>query len=252
MAVGRGWLWGMAVVRFALLVVGLAVVAAGAALAGVPEPFLVATTAPTALMLVVNLVTLALLARGVRREGGRLRDLIGYDRARLPRDALLALAWFVLLNGPFVVVVVLMTVVVAGRLDGDAFAQVFAGRSAEAYAAVEWPLWWAILVSLSFALLNPVVEEMHYRGYLQPRLIAMSGSVAVGVGVTAAAFALQHVAYASTLPGAVVYVAAFLVWGAIAGMIMLRVGRLPSLIIAHFVVNASFAALPIVLALTSA
>ncbi len=242
----------MAVVRVVLLFVGLALVAGGAALAGAPDPVLVVITAPTALMFLVNLASLALLSRAVRREGRRLRDLIGYDRSRLPRDALLAVAWLVLLNGPFILVVLLMTVLLTGGLDADAFTRVFAGRSAEAYAAVEWPLWWAVLLSLSFALLNPVVEEMHYRGYVQPRLIAVSGSTAVGVGVTAAAFALQHVAYASTPTGAAVYVAAFLVWGAIAGLIMLRVGRLPSLIMAHFVVNASFAALPIVLALSTA
>lgn len=106
-----------------------------------------------------------------------------------------------------------------------------------------------MIVGVSFALLNPVVEEMHYRGYVQPRLTALSGSATFGIGVMAVGFAAQHVVYAFTVQGALVYFVAFLVWGSGAGLIYRWQRRLPSLIVTHFVVNASFGVLPIVLAL---
>lgn len=49
-----------------------------------------------------------------------------------------------------------------------------------------------------------------------------------------------------------VYFVAFLVWGIGAGLIYRRQRRLPSLIVTHFVVNASFGVLPLVLVLASA
>lgn len=45
------------------------------------------------------------------------------------------------------------------------------------------------------------------------------------------------------------YFVAFLAWGSGAGLIYRWQRRLPSLIVTHFVVNASFGVLPIVLAL---
>ncbi len=49
---------------------------------------------------------------------------------------------------------------------------------------------------------------------------------------------------------AVVYFVAFLVWGTGAGLIYRWQRRLPSLIFTHFVVNASFGVLPLVLVLS--
>lgn len=253
---GWGWPLALAFVRLPLVVLGVALATLGFALAGAPDPLLLGLTTPPAVMFGVNMVSLWLLSRAVAREGLRLRDLIGFDRSRLGRDVLLGVVWLVVLNVPFMATVVLLTILLTRPADaaalGAGFGEVFAGRSAEAYAAVDLPLWWAVFVGLSFALVNPLVEEMHYRGYVQPRLTALSGSASIGIGVMAIGFAAQHIAYASTPAAAVVYFAAFLVWGTIAGLIYRRVRRLPSLVVAHFVVNASFGALPIVFALMAA
>lgn len=250
------WPWPLilAFVRLPLIALGLGAVAVSFAVAGAPDPLLLSLiTAPPALMLAVNVVSLLLLRRLVRREGRQLRDLIGFDRARIGRDIGLGLLLLIVLNVPFVLAVVLVTVALTSPTSGAEFAaafeEVFAGRTAEALAHVDLPLWWAVAVGVSFALLNPVVEEMHYRGYVQPRLTALSGSATVGIGVMAVGFAAQHVAYAHTWRGALVYAAAFLVWGVGAGIVYHRQQRLPSLIVTHFVVNASFGVLPIVFAL---
>ncbi len=243
----------MAFVRLPLIAVGMGLAYLYFALAGYAEPFLLSLTTPTFLMLFVNSISLALLVRLTRREGIGVRDLIGVDRARLGRDVGLGLLWLVVLNVPFMVAIVLTTVVLTRPADpealGEGFAQVFAGGTETAFPAVEFPLWWAVLAAVSFALLNPVVEEMHYRGYVQPRLTALSGRSRVGIGVMAVGFAAQHITYAFTAPAMLVYFVAFLVWGTGAGLIYRRQRRLPSLIVTHFAVNASFGALPLVLAL---
>ncbi|MPZ65658.1 MAG: CPBP family intramembrane metalloprotease [Pseudonocardiaceae bacterium] len=222
-------------------------------LGGYDEPFLLSLTTTPSLMLFVNLISLVLLARLTRREGIRLRDLVGFDRARLGRDVGFGLLWLLVLNVPFIAAIMLMTVALTRPADaqalGEGFAQVFAGRAGESYAAVEFPLWWAVLTAASFSLLNPVVEEMYYRGYVQPRLTALSGRSWVGIGVMAAGFAAQHIAYAVTAAATLVYFVAFLVWGTGAGLIYRWQRRLPSLIVTHFVVNASFGVLPLVLVL---
>lgn len=252
------WRWPlvMAFIRLPLIAVGVGVATVFFVLSGAKDPLLLSLLAtPTALMLGVNVASLLLLRRLVRREGIQLRDLIGFDRARIGRDVGLGLLWLIVLNLPFVATIMLVTVALTRHADGAefgaAFEEVFVGRAAEAYAELAFPLWWAVVIGVSFALLNPVVEEMHYRGYVQPRLTALSGSVTFGVGVMAVGFAAQHVAYATTWRGALVYFAAFLVWGAGAGLIYRWQRRLPSLIVTHFVINASFGALPIVLALVS-
>jgi hypothetical protein len=96
------------------------------------DPFLLSLlTTPTALMLVVNVVSLLLLRRLVRREGIQLRDLIGFDRARIGRDVGLGVLWLIVLNVPFFATVLLLVVVVT-RPTSDAefwaaFGDVFVG-----------------------------------------------------------------------------------------------------------------------------
>lgn len=248
--------WGapllMAFLRLPLIAVGIGLAYLFFTLGGYAEPFLLSLTTPAFLMLFVNLISLALLVRLTRREGIRLRDLVGFERARLGHDVGLGLLWLVVLNVPFVLTIMLTTLVLTRPSDaqalGEGFAQVFVGRADQAVADVQFPLWWAIVTAASFSLLNPVVEEMHYRGYVQPRLAALSGRSWIGIGVMAVGFAAQHITYAYTGAAMLVYFAAFLVWGVGAGLIYRRQRRLPSLIVTHFVVNVSFGVLPSVLA----
>ena len=60
--------------------------------------------------------------------------------------------------------------------------------------------------------------------------------------VPGAIFALQHVFYAPTPDLAIVFVAAFFVWGVGSGIIVHRQGRLMPIIVAHFLVNLSLSA----------
>src|SRR5690554_6344857 len=52
-------------------------------------------------LLPVNILTLVIVECLLRREGSSLRELIGFDRARLGRDAAWGLLWLVVLWLPF-------------------------------------------------------------------------------------------------------------------------------------------------------
>jgi membrane protease YdiL (CAAX protease family) len=234
----------MAFVRLPLIVAGIAVAYAFFALRGHPDALALSLVTPPFVMLFVNLASLWLLVWLTRREGLRLADLIGFDRARAWRDVGWGLVWLVVLNVPYVLAIMAMTVAITRPASADelgpAFQRVFAGPAGD--LTFQFPLWWAIVVALSFSLLNPVVEELHYRGYVQPRL---------GLVLTAVGFALQHVAFAVSLAGAAVYVVAFFVWGLGAGLVYRWQRRLTPLIVTHFAINASFGVLPLVVALVT-
>ena len=134
----------------------------------------------------------------------------------------------------------------AGQDFGTAMANVFAGPLVDTSVTPGLPAW---IGAVLFPLVNPIVEEMHYRGHVQPRLEPLSGTGALAISVMAVGFALQHVTYALSIPGIGVYVAAYLVWGIGAGIVYTRMRRLTALIAAHFVTNASTAAVPLVLLL---
>ncbi|CAN5919782.1 hypothetical protein BH23ACT10_BH23ACT10_35830 [soil metagenome] len=204
------------------------------------------------IMIFVNLVSLALLVALTRREGIGLADLIAFDRTRLWRDVRWGLVLVVLLNVPFVIAVVVTALVInppatAAGVDA-AMETVFVGGW-DGTLTVGPPVWMAVLTAVLFPLLNPVIEELHYRGYVQPRLEALSGSAAVGVTIMAIGFALQHATYALTVASGAVFVVAFLVWGVGAGIVYHRQRRLTSLIVVHVVVNVSFAVIPLFAAL---
>jgi uncharacterized protein len=99
---------------------------------------------------------------------------------------------------------------------------------------------------LLFPLLNPAVEELQYRGYAQPRLIVLVGSPAAGVAWTAVLFGLQHMAFATTPVGAVAFAVGYMLWGAGAGVIVHRQGRLAQVLVAHVISNLVPAAIPLV------
>jgi membrane protease YdiL (CAAX protease family) len=100
---------------------------------------------------------------------------------------------------------------------------------------------------VAFPLLNPLVEELHYRGYTQPRLVAASHSIPTGIFLTAIGFGLQHVVFAVTVSSALAYAAGFFLWGLGAGFIFHRQHRLVPLIVAHFISNLSFGVIPLLM-----
>ena len=252
---GRGWPLVMAFIRLPLIVLGLALAYAVYAATGTPEPFLSALLTATLVTVVVNLVSLVLLRRLTRREGIRLQDLIAFDRRRIWPDIAWGLALLIVLNVPFIVTIMAVAFLVGGPMGGQDFgtamSNVFAGPLADAGVRPGLPAWIGVVSAVLFPLVNPIIEEMHYRGYVQPRLEALTGSGAVAIGVMALGFGLQHVTYALSVPGIAVYGAAFLVWGIGAGIVYARMRRLTSLIVAHFVINASTATVPLIFLLTA-
>jgi len=252
---GRGWPLVMAFIRLPLIVLGLALAYAVYAATGTPEPFLSALLTATLVPVVVNLVSLVLLRRLTRREGIRLQDLIALDRRRIWPDIAWGLALLIVLNVPFIVTIMAVAFLVGGPMGGQDFgtamSNVFAGPLADAGVRPGLPAWIGVVSAVLFPLVNPIIEEMHYRGYVQSRLEALTGSGAVAIGVMALGFGLQHVTYALSVPGIAVYGAAFLVWGIGAGIVYARMRRLTSLIVAHFVINASTATVPLIFLLTA-
>jgi len=187
-------------------------------------------------MVLVNLVCLWWVRRLVHDRGGRLRDLIGYARARLGRDILWGLLWLVVLYVPFALTVLGVMALQYGARTFEAFETVFFDPA----SVPDLPQWamsmLAVVAVLTFAPLNAPVEELVYRGYGQ-RGIATRMPIAVAIVVSALFFGAQHVFYAPTASAVLVYACAFFVWGIGSGIIAHRQGRLLPIIVAHFLVN---------------
>lgn len=187
-------------------------------------------------MLPVNLVCLWWVRRLVHDRGSRLRDLIGYSRARIGRDVLWGLLWLVVLYVPFVLTVLGVMALQYGGGTFEAFETVFFDPA----SVPDLPQWamtiLAVVAVLTFAPLNAPVEELVYRGYGRQGL-ATRMPIALAIVVSALLFGLQHLFYAPTSSAALVYACAFFVWGIGSGIIAQRQGRLMPIILAHFAVN---------------
>lgn len=247
----RGWGWPvvMAFVRTPLILFGAVVVWGVLATSGQAEGFLLPLGTSLAMNL-VNLVSLVLLARLVRREGRRLRDLVGFSRARAGRDVAWGLCWLAVLNSVYAVGFFLPLLVVGGMsgvADGSVFERAFVGAwddvPADAFGSATSVL--MALWMLVFPFLNAPVEELQYRAYVQPRLHAVTGRAWIAIAVPSVGFGLQHVLFAPSVLGAVAYFGAFTIWGAGAGLIYLRQKRLLPLVIAHLITNFSVALVPL-------
>ena len=121
---------------------------------------------------------LALMWRLTRREGIRLFDLIGFERTRLARDALLGVALI-----PACLVFIFAGVyaagwVVYGKPEPPYFFALLP-LPAALYGVLVWPFIWGL------------TEQMTYNGYLLPRFQVLS-STGVAVAVVAFAWSLQH------------------------------------------------------------
>jgi len=203
------------------------------AIADQPSGLAAAGSLSALVLLPLNIVTLLVLRRVVHAEGTTLRAMLGFDRARLGRDILWGLLWIMVLYVPF-----------AGAIIGTMFA-LYGGDAFVSFEAVFAPdvtelpsmsmaasIVFAVLVVLTFAPLNAPTEELLFRGYSQGRLRGVAAIV-----VPSLAFGLQHVFFASTVPGMLVLGIAFFVWGLGSALIFRWQGRLMPLVVAHFVVN---------------
>lgn len=197
-----------------------------------PPPSLLACVA----MLPVNILCLVLIARRLRRDGRRLRDLMDFVPRRLVVDALWGLLWLAVLSLPFTATIMLVVWLQHGEGMFVAMETLFFDPAAVPDLP---PLVWTILALiavLTFAPLNAPAEELVYRGVSQ-RGLAERIPVWLAIIVPSILFALQHVWYAPTPDAVVVFIAAFFVWGVVSGIIYRLQKRLMPIIVAHFQVD---------------
>ena len=247
-----GWPLFMTFIRLPLILLVNGVIILAFRLAGQPAGLATGAIFSTLSVTIVNVVCLGLLLWRARVEGFQLRTMMGFQRSRLLRDLGSGLLWSMalfalLMAGMFVMLFVTQ------RMTGLSFTQIYMG---DADFSIEIPQWltalYAIIAAALFPLLNAPIEELQYRGYAQPRLVAASGSVWVGIVGTAVSFGLQHIAFAYTFTSMPAFVFGFVLWGLGAGIIAYRQQRLAPIIVAHFISNLSFGIVPLVFMLTGA
>lgn len=249
-----GWARPLAITcaRLPLLALGCAATMALLRLTGRPIAFPPTPEVACLYFIVVNGVCLWLLRGILRREGDSLAALIGFSRARLGRDVLWGLLWLVVLYLPFVAAVIGTMVILFGADAFGSFERVFAPAPGGVAA---FPFWFGLAAAIAtatlFPLLNAPTEELWYRGYAQRRLGAATGRPWLGIVAQALIFGAQHLLLAPTVAGMAVYGVAFVVWGAGAGLIYHRQGRLLPLIVAHFATNFAFSLAPLIILLAT-
>ncbi len=242
---GWGWPLVTAFMRLPLILLGNGAAVLALRLAGSPVGIATGAVWSTMSVTLANVVCLGLLEWRARAEGFRLRDALGLRRGRLLRDvaegALWSLVLFALALAGF-----LAAASAVQRIAGLTFAQLYLGEAELSFALPQWLTVLMVAISgIVFPIVNAPVEELQYRGYAQPRLIAASKRTWLGTCIPALGFALQHVAFAFTVAAAPVYVAGFFLWGLGAGLIYNRRRRLAPLVVAHFISNLSFGIVPL-------
>ena len=165
--------------RSACAVAAQAIVAAVFALRSSPAPWHDAEPWLPVYGTLIDLGCLTLLWRLTRREGIRLFDLVGFERNRLGRDAVLGLALI-----PVSLVFIYGGTIAAGWLLYGAPAPPFL------FGALPWPA--ALYGVLVFPFIWGLTEQMTYNGYLLPRFQVLSGSTGLTIVLVAFAWSLQH------------------------------------------------------------
>jgi membrane protease YdiL (CAAX protease family) len=165
--------------RAALAVGAQALVAAIFALRSSPTPWQDAAPWFPVYGTLIDIGCLTLLWRLTRREGIRLFDLLGFERARLGRDALLGLALV-----PASLVFILAGTYGAGLL--------LYGTPSSPYFFQSLPLPAALYGVLVFPIFWGLTEQMTYNGYLVSRFQVLFRSTALAIAVVAFVWSLQH------------------------------------------------------------
>jgi uncharacterized protein len=181
----------------------------------------------------IDIGCLALLWRLTRREGIGLVDLVGFERARLVRDASLGLALI-----PVSLVFIYGGTYVAGWIAYGAPAPpYFLGGlplPAAIYGVLVWPFIWGL------------TEQMTYNGYLLPRFQVLGRSTSVAVSVVACAWSLQHVFMPLTFDARFMTyrLLASLPLAVFEALLYLRLRRLVPLAIAHALMDGATVLIP--------
>jgi membrane protease YdiL (CAAX protease family) len=214
-----------------------AVVAAVFALRASPTPWRDAAPWLPVYGTLIDAGCLALLWRFTRREGIGLSDLVGFERTRLVRDALLGVALI-----PASLVFIFGGTYAAGWIVyGTVKAPYFLGvlpLPAALFIMLVWPFIWGL------------TEQMTYNGYLLPRLQVLCRSTSVALAVVAFAWSLQHAFMPLTFD------ARFMAYRLLASvphsvfdaLVYLRLRRLVPLALAHALMDGATVLIPLLTA----
>jgi hypothetical protein len=184
---------------------------------------------------------LALLWRLTRREGIRLPDLVGFERKRLVRDALLGLA----------LVPVSLMFILAGVYG---FGWLLYGTLRPPFLFASLPLPAALYGVLVFPFVWGLTEQMTYNGYLLSRFQVLCRSTSLAIAVVAFAWSLQHAFMPLTFDAKFM---AFRLLSSVPNsvfqtLLYLRLRRLVPLAIAHALMDGASVLIGVLLPLVTA
>jgi membrane protease YdiL (CAAX protease family) len=180
---------------------------------------------------------LALLWRLTRREGIRLFDLVGVERARIVRDTLLG----------FALIPVSLVIIFAGTY---AAGWILYGAPRPPYFLGGLPLPAALYGVLVFPFIWGLTEQMTYNGYLLPRFQVLCRRTRVAVAVVAFVWSMQHAFMPLTFD------AKFMTFRLLASLpssvfetlVYLRLRRLLPFVIAHALMDGATVLIPLLTA----
>lgn len=211
----------------AALARGGAILLAGAALAASGSLIWISPAT-----ILIDVLTLAMLALLMRKEGRSLTDLY---RPFLLRD----IGWGLL---AFIGTVVVWFV---ASFIGNLVA--YHGAPPMGAMSARLPMWAGLLCFAVMPLTIALAEEGLYRGYLQPRIGVRFGA-GMALVVPALAFSLQHLGFALSSPeAAVAKLVTTLIAGLFFGALMMAWKRTMPTVIAHWMLDLLFLGLPILM-----
>jgi len=189
----------------------------------------------------IDVGCLTLLWLLTRREGIRLFDLVGFERSRLLRDALLGLALI-----PACLAFILAGVYATGWL--------LYGTLTPPFLFGRLPLPAALYGVLVFPIIWGLTEQMTYNGYLLPRFQVLCCSTNLAIVIVAFEWSLQHAFMPLTFD------AKYMVFRFLSSVpnsvfqtfLYLRLRRLIPLVVSHAVLDSASVAIGVLLPLLEA
>lgn len=187
-------------------------------------------------LLPVNVICLVMVRKFYRDEGVSLAAALGIQKGRVGRDILWGLLWLFVLNVPFMAVVAGTVFALYGSDAPAAFETIFFNPESSVQMEPAILLIISLVAVVPFMLINAPTEELVFRGYGLDGIASRWGGAAA-ILATSLLFGAQHILFAATVPGMLVYFVAFTVWGLCAAIIVRKQGRLLPVVIAHWIVN---------------
>lgn len=175
---------------------------------------------------------LLLLGWLMRREGGRLSDLLNLKRGQVRRDIAIGVGLFFLMAAAFYLAPTTSTFIVTGSFDSS---------MAWGSNPLRVPVWVHVWNMTVFPITTSITEEMVYRGYALPRIERLTGRVWLAVLLPASAFALAHLTppFIGVDLIMIRFLTLFLV-GVVLELLYLRYRRLLPLIVGHYLIDLIF------------